>query len=74
MDNAVFILEEGTDNWRYKNLIICQIEKNEWKIQYEHGFQIYESVYDVMDYITRNFNVNPVFKVPESVDDLPVST
>ena len=73
MDNAVFVLEEGTKNWRYKDFIVREIEDHKWQINYRDVFQVYESSYDVVAYIYKHFNLNPVFRIPDYPEDLPSS-
>ena len=73
MDNAVFVLEEGTNKWLYKNFMLYQIKDYRWEIQYDNVLHVCESIYDILNYFSKNFNLNPVFKLPEAVYNMPSS-
>ena len=73
MTNAVFTLDEDTKKWACENLILYEIEDDRWQMQYKMISLKMESVYDAISYISNRFQVHPVFKLPESLDNVPSS-
>ena len=71
METTLFVLEEGTKNWRYKNFVVLEVKDDRWKMYYDDGFHKhesdYESMYYVIDELSKNFNILPVFKIPEDL-------
>jgi len=71
MNTATFVLEKGTNNWRYKEFVMLQVEDHRWKMGKKNKFQTYESLYEVIDELRVRFNLHSVFKVADGVDDVP---
>ena len=66
MDEAVFRLDEKTNSWRYKDFIMREVEDYRWEMQHNNMSHTYESIYDAISYISKNYNLIPLFSLPES--------
>ena len=70
-NTAIFVLEKGTNNWRYKEFVMLQVKDQRWKMGKKNKLQTYESIYEVIDELSVRFNLHSVFKVPDAVNDVP---
>ena len=73
MDEAVFVLEEGTNSWRYKDFVMREVEDYRWEMKFNNVTQVHESIYDAISYISNNYNLNPTFRLYESAYDFTSS-
>ena len=70
MEQATFVLDDGTNEWRYKNFIVIQAEDDRWRMG-KKKLKLYDSIYHVIDTFQNHFMLHPVFKLPRNMDDVP---
>jgi len=70
MTEAVFVFNEDTRQWKYENIILYEI-KGEWRMWWDKLQKDFESIYDGIDYIAKEFNLLALFKIPASMEDSP---
>ena len=70
MEQATFILNDETNEWQYKDIIIIQDKDDRWRMG-KKKLKLYDSIYHVINTFQKRFMLHPVFKLPRNMDDIP---
>jgi len=71
MTEAIFVFDEDTRQWEYENMILYKI-RDVWRMLWNKIQKDFESIYDLMGYLAKKFNLHALFKQPASMEDAPV--
>ena len=71
MQRATFVLDEGTNEWRYEKFCIRKVDDDCWELLFGTVLIRYESIYHLISTLSRHYNLDAVFKLPSNMDDVP---
>ena len=49
MEQATFVQDDGTNEWRYKNFYIRQVEDDYWELKFGKILTRYDSIYHLIN-------------------------
>jgi len=73
MQQATFVQDEETNEWRYEKFRIRKADDDYWELGFGKILIRYDSIYHLINIFQSHYNLDPRFKLPSNMDEVPSS-
>lgn len=70
MKTVAFHLHVEQNIWRYEDMQLQELEKQEWLLTVGNEIQIYESIYAAIDELAK-MGLHSTFRLPDDMENIP---